>query len=335
MKQKVRTTAITFVLVVLIGTAVGVFLTLLRVGPLWENIVVSVCIGLVSVSTSKTIGYFLPVTGKWRVLVYLAGIPVGAAVGIALLVFWLEPEVENVGKIFLTVISVTLVLGGGTVTAFYLYDRKIELEQELHAAALRRLDAERRSLEAQLKMLQAQIEPHFLFNTLANVTALIGTDPTLARQLLERLIVYLRATLSRTRAANATLADEVQLLRAYLEIFRIRMGERLQYRFDVAPELAAKPFPPMLLQPLVENAIKHGLEPRLGAGKLNVTASNSAGRLRIAVCDNGVGFTDAGGSGTGLANVRERLAALYGNAASLELEENPGGGVTARLALPV
>jgi sensor histidine kinase YesM len=334
MNQKMRTTGITFVLVTLIGAAVGVFLTLLRVGPLWENIVVSVCIGLVSVSTSKTIARFLPVTGKWRVLVYLAGVPFGALAGIALLALWLAPGIE-IRRIFLTVISVTLVLGGGTATAFFLYDRKIELEHELHAAALRRLDAERRSLEAQLKMLQAQIEPHFLFNTLANVTALIGTDPTLARQLLERLIVYLRATLSRTRAANATLADEVQLLRAYLEIFRIRMGERLQYRFDVAPELAAKPFPPMLLQPLVENAIKHGLESRLGAGELNVTASNSAGRLRIAVCDNGVGFTDAGGSGTGLTNVRERLAALYGDAASLELEENSGGGVTARLALPV
>lgn len=334
MKQKVRTTAITFVLVVLIGAAVGVFLTLLRVGPLWENIVVSVCIGVVSVSTSKTIGCFVPVMGKWRVLVYLAGIPVGAAVGIALLVFWLEPEVENVGKIFLTVISVTLVLGGGTATAFYLYDRKIELEQELHAAALRRLEAERRSLEAQLKMLQAQIEPHFLFNTLANVTALTGADPGLARQLLERLNVYLRAALSRTRADNATLADEVELLRAYLEICRIRMGERFHYSFDISSELLSKPFPPMLLQPLVENAVKHGLEPRVGESELKVTAVNGAGHLQIAVRDNGVGFADTFGDGTGLTNVRERLAALYGDAARLEIDENRDGGVTARLVLP-
>lgn len=333
MNQKVRTTAITFALITLIGAAVGVFLTLLRVGPLWENVVVSVCIGLVSASTSKTIAYFLPVTGKWRVLVYLAGVPFGALTGIALLVLWLAPGTE-VQHIFLTVISITLVLGGGTATAFYLYDRKIELEQELHAAALRRLEAERRSLEAQLKMLQAQIEPHFLFNTLANVTALISTDPALARQLLEYLIVYLRAALSRTRTANATLADEIELLRAYLDICRIRMGERFRYSFDVSSELLAKPFPPMLLQPLVENAVKHGLEPNVGESELKVTADNGAGQLHISVRDNGVGFADASGDGTGLTNVRERLAALYGDGACLEIEENRDGGVTARLALP-
>jgi len=333
--RKLGNSAVAFLVTALIGIAIGVFLTLLGVGPLWRNIAVSLCVGLVAVSVSKGAGRLLRNTGKWRGLAYLVGFPVGAVAGIVLLVVWVSPDSAGLQRILLTTISVTLVLGGGAALAFYLYDRKVELENELHAAQLRKLDAERRSLEAQLKMLQAQIEPHFLFNTLANVTALISSDPALARQLLERLIVYLRASLSRTRAANATFGDEVELLRAYLDICRIRMGERLRYVFEVPPELLAKPFPPMLLQPLVENAIKHGLEPRLGSGELSVTASNSANQLRLVVRDNGVGFADGSGDGTGLANVRERLMAIYGDDARLELEENRGGGVTAQMVIPI
>ena len=112
------------------------------------------------------------------------------------------------------------------------------------------------------------------------------------------------------------------------------MGERLRYSFAISPELLGKPFPPMLLQPLVENAVKHGLEPNVGEGELEVTANNGAGQLHISVRDNGVGFADASGHGTGLTNVRERLAALYGDEARLEIEENHSGGVTARLVLP-
>jgi sensor histidine kinase YesM len=322
------------VVTALISVAIALFLTSIGVGPLLDDLAVSLCVGLIAVSVSETLGCVLPVGGKRRILVYLAGIPFGALAGIALLIFWIAPGVDGVRHIFLSVTSITVMLGGGTATAFYLYDRKRELEQELHASELRKLDAERRTLEAQLKMLQAQIEPHFLFNTLANVTALIGTEPSLARQLLERLNVYLRASLARTRAHAATLADEIELLRAYLAICHIRMGARLHYEFDVPPELLTKPFPPMLLQPLVENAIKHGLEPSMEPGELRVAASNSAGRLRIDVRDNGVGFADMSGDGTGLANVRQRLAALYGETARLDLEENRDGGVTAKIELP-
>ena len=323
-----------FGITALAGVGIGVFLTIIGVGPLAQNVAVSVCVGLVSVGISEALGRLLEARGKRRILIHLAGIPFGALAGVALLAFWIAPDVQGLQRIFLTVTSISLVLGGAVAMGFYLHGRQIELARALHEAELRKLGAERRGLEAQLKMLQAQIEPHFLFNTLANVTALIGSDPVLARQLLERLIVYLRATLARTRATGATLADEVDMLRAYLDICRIRMGDRLRYTLDLPADLLARQFPPMLLQPLVENAVKHGLEPRVASGELRVCAHNSEDRLRISVCDNGVGFADTGGNGAGLANVRERLAALYGGDARLELEENRDGGVTARLDLP-
>lgn len=315
-----------------LSIVIGVFLTLVAVGTLAQNVVVSLAIGFTIPTFRRVLWWAAPALP--RPVPLISGIAAGALVGVVVLVFWENPGPAETRRIVITVLSTTLIFGSVISALFMLQARKTQLEIALRAAEQRKLEAERSGLEAQLKMLQAQIEPHFLFNTLANVTALISTDPPLARQLLERLIVYLRASLSRTRADKTTLADEIELLRAYLDICRIRMGERLRYTLDVPPELSTQTFPPMLLQPLVENAIKHGLEPRIGAGELHVTASNSAGLLRIAVQDNGVGFADTAGDGTGLANVRARLAALYGDKARLELEQNRDGGVTARLELP-
>ena len=195
------------------------------------------------------------------------------------------------------------------------------------------------ALAAQLRMLQAQVEPHFLFNSLANVGALIEPDPKLAGRLLDALIRYLRASLARTRAEGGSLGDEVGLLTRYLDVLKIRMGERLHYEFDIAPELLARDFPPMLLQPLVENAIRHGLEPKLGAGTLRVSGRCSDGRMVLTVADDGVGLTQAGtsagGTGLGLANIRSRLAALFGPGGRLVIRAEVGAGVTATLEIPL
>jgi sensor histidine kinase YesM len=317
----------------LLGAVVGAFLTLNIGGSLAHNVVVGSTIALVSAIVPSVLGAYAPSTVR-RPLLYFVGIPLGILAGVVVHALWPQPVPGGLQRTLVILLSTSVVFGGAIAALFFLHARKTQLEDELRVAELRRLQAERSRIEAQLKMLQAQIEPHFLFNTLANATALIGADPALARRLLERLIVYLRATLARTRATKATLADEVESLRAYLDICRIRMGERLHYSFEVPKELLTHPFPPMLLQPLVENAIKHGLEPRMENGELQVVASNSAGRLRITVRDNGVGFADMSGDGTGLANVRERLTALYGDNARLELEENHDGGVSAQLDLP-
>jgi sensor histidine kinase YesM len=197
--------------------------------------------------------------------------------------------------------------------------------------------SERGAAEARLRLLQAQIEPHFLFNTLANLQALIGVDPAGARTMLQHLDGYLRASLATTRSDRATLAGEMDLLKSYLEILVIRMGPRLAYRLDLPADLEDVKIPPMLLQPLVENAIRHGLEPKVEGGTVRVSAGKDGNTLVLRIEDTGQGFgtSSAAGTGVGLAHVKERLAAVYGGGASMKTEENPGGGVRITLHLPV
>jgi len=199
----------------------------------------------------------------------------------------------------------------------------------------RAAEMERQRIEAQLKMLQAQIEPHFLFNTLANLDALIQTDPPRARAMLGHLNDYLRATLAATRRERSTLADEFALLRGYLEVQGMRMGERLRFKLELPDALAQADLPPMLLQPLVENSLKHGLEPKLEGGEVKVSAREEGDLLVLEVADSGLGKANGatGGSGVGLANVRERLAATY-EGAKVEAGVNPAGGYTVTLSIP-
>jgi signal transduction histidine kinase len=200
-------------------------------------------------------------------------------------------------------------------------------------------ESERAAVEARLKLLQAQVEPHFLFNTLANLQALIAVDPQRAQAMLGHLDGYLRATLATTRNDRETLAEEFALLRAYLEILAIRMGPRLAYELDLPGSLSKATLPPMLLQPLVENAIKHGLEPKVDGGRIRVSARADGRQLVLVVEDTGMGraagASASAGTGVGLANVRERLAAVYAGAAAMEIEENPGGGMRVTLRLPI
>lgn len=203
--------------------------------------------------------------------------------------------------------------------------------------------AERREAEARLKLLQGQIEPHFLFNTLANVVSLIDADPQRARLMLESFIDYLRASLGGLRRDDHTLAQELVLIEAYLRIVGLRMDERLHWQIDVPDALRSQPLPALLLQPLVENAVQHGLEPKIEGGRLTLRASAEAGCLVLRVSDDGLGLrapappgsAATSGSGTALANIRERLQQRFGNTASLDLSEPAGGGVEATLSLPL
>lgn len=322
-------------LATLVGnTLIAVFLTALGVGGgWWINLLISQCIGC-SIFATCTLAGRVVAPGPRRMLAIVAAVPVGVALGLLLGVGiagvgWADwPAVAWQA----VVIGVTLgVMGSGF---FYLRERNLALAAEVQQRENRRLDAEKRGIEARLKMLQAQIEPHFLFNSLANVAALIEVEPKLASRMLDALIRYLRASLLRTRAEGGTLGDEVALLTSYLEVLKIRMGERLAYAFDIAPELLAGAFPPMLLQPLLENAIRHGLEPKITGGRISVRARCEKGRLRISIVDDGLGFAETPGEGMGLANIRARLAAIYGPTARLELSSGVGAGVTATLDLP-
>lgn len=194
--------------------------------------------------------------------------------------------------------------------------------------------AERESLkrqvsEAKMQMMQAQVEPHFLFNTLASIDHLIETDPPRASTMQKNLIQYLRAALPQMRENATDLGREVDLVSAYLEILKVRMEERLHVAFAVPKGLRSADFPPMMLQSMVENAIKHGLEPKAEGGRLDVEAEIVHGDLHVAVADTGLGFAPGGataGTGLGLANIRERLKLLYGDRAHLVIEANQVDG---------
>src|SRR5205085_1593361 len=210
------------------------------------------------------------------------------------------------------------------VVAKFFIDRS---RAALRMAELKRKEAEYHRMsqqvtEAKLSALQAQVEPHFLYNTLASVQALTEVDPAKANLMTGHLIQYLRNALPKMRESVSTVGQEVELVRAYLSILQMRMGERLEFTISVPPEVAALPFPPLMLPSLVENAIKHGLEPQREGGSVRIAAQADGERLRLIVADTGRGFGETLGSGVGLENIRERLAALYRDSAKLTLEAN-------------
>ncbi len=215
-------------------------------------------------------------------------------------------------------------------------ERKQAENSRLEEQQLRRMSAERQVVETQLRMLQAQIEPHFLFNTLANVMSLIEKEPRSAKNMLQHLTRSLRLSLQRSREHESTLEQEATMLRDYLSIFKMRLGTRLDFAIEIPEELLKLPFPPMLLQPLVENAIKHGIEPKVDGGVVAIKAEKSDGRLRLSVSDTGLGFCNKiNDQGLGIENVKARLQALYSINAGLILEENTPCGVTAIIEVPL
>ena len=194
---------------------------------------------------------------------------------------------------------------------------------------------EREAVVANLRALQAQIEPHFLFNTLANVTTLIDRDPAQAKHMLEAFIRFLRASLATTREDSATLGAEADLIASYLAVLKVRMGARLEYAVDIPPDLADYRLAPMLLQPIVENAIRHGLEPKVEGGEVRVAARRDNGAVQIDIVDSGIGFgATTRGDGVGLSNLRARLQGLYGTRASVAITDNAPAGTRVSVRLP-
>ena len=215
--------------------------------------------------------------------------------------------------------------------------------RNLSAEAAAKLDARRLVVESQLRLLRAQLEPHMMFNTLANLRSLLREDAGQAEAMIDRLVTYLRSAIAASCAESTTLSHEFQQLRAYLEIMTFRMGPRLTYRLELPDELAHVRVPPMLLQPLVENAIRHGLEPKIGVGRVDVLARFVDAAVEISVTDSGLGLTcdvevaiqDAADSALhGLSHVRARLNAAYGPRASLQLRGCQPCGVRAVVVIP-
>ncbi|MGE4336640.1 MAG: sensor histidine kinase [Pigmentiphaga sp.] len=265
------------------------------------------------------------------------GFSVGSAIGYGYQTHIAAIAPPTTVQVFWIPILLTMTATVVTSAGFYLLGKASHLQAQM-------AEARREAAEARLTLLRAQLDPHMLFNTLANLQTLIATDARRAQTMLEHLTRYLRATLDGSRGPEHTLRDEFALLRDYLELMTIRMGPRLRHSLELPDALADAVLPPLLLQPLVENAIRHGLEPRIEGGRVWVRAraitSDDGARLELVVGDDGHGLSAPSrplvpeGSGFGTAQIRERLASRYGEQARFELTSPPGGGTIARIELP-
>ena len=242
-----------------------------------------------------------------------------------------KPPLSGLAWLFIVASTILKISYKGTIQA------EVKAAEATETAESEQL--KRQVVEARMAAMQAQVEPHFLFNTLASIDHLIETDPPRASQMQKNLIALLRASMPSMRDSNPAahnLGREMAVIRPYLEILKVRMEDRLQTSINVPDGLLSAEFPSMMIQSLVENAIKHGLEPKAEGGKLDVSAEIVHGNLAVTVADTGLGFgrAETAGTGVGLANIRERLKLLYGGRASMTVADNSPSGTIVTLTVP-
>ncbi len=330
-----------------IGVAVAITF-LLSGGNFVGNMVASMCIGTTAFLFIDGMRLWLRRGSdqhSWpRLIIIIAvAVPLAQIVGGAMTELILGIRMRTLTEVYSerqavgTMVFILL----ATIVATLLFSNRERLMRVEAEAAKEKARAEaiaRQALQAQLQLLQAQIEPHMLFNTLANLQGLIAIDAPRAQHMLDQLIVYLRATLTSSRAEVTTLGQEMTLMDAYLGLMSVRMGNRLAYELHVPAELRGAQIPPMLLQPLIENAIIHGLEPKIEGGRIVVSAAALDGKLQVSVIDDGLGLdatSTKSGTQLGLSNTRSRLEAIHGSQAHLKLSPNPAGGARAELIVPL
>jgi sensor histidine kinase YesM len=335
-KKILRVLAITIGL----NALIAIFLSLIGYGAgIRINFIFSQSIGLSICACVLAVEYLFPSLSPVRNVLKTAGaIGTGAVAGSLL-------------ASGLTGISLSLLLKGdsipllellflglffGSIITYFFHSRQrmAEAQALFQEERIKRLSLEKEGLESRLRLLQAQVEPHFLFNSLSNILSLLDSDLEKGKEMLSDLIRYLRASLSRTRGTSTTLEQEMELIRAYMNIYKVRMGDRLRYRIEVPEHLKDRPIPPMLVQPLVENAIKHGLEPKIEGGEISILIQEGEDSLRLTVSDTGMGLDEKTAAGIGLSNIRERLQTLFNGRGRLILEENIPSGLKAILEIP-
>lgn len=335
----------TVALILLINTGMAAMLYTEETRPFWHPFITAQCFGLSIAYAVNAAAPWDKTHPLWRLA---AAVLLGTALGLVLLILIKGYVIGVEGYAlagprtpythwhsFAGTACGAYTMGLG-VAAFFM----LKISTEKARAQMLKSDADRATLskqaiEAELKLMQAQVEPHFLFNTLASVQFLTETDPPKAGMMLGHLLAYLRAALPQLRSNSTTLGQETELATAYLSIMQMRMGQRLAFTIDVPAELRTARFPPMLLLSLVENAIKHGLEPRAEGGTIALEARFKAGRVVVVVLDNGRGLGNKIGNGVGLTNLRERLHGLYGENARFTLEGVLPHGARASIEIPV
>jgi signal transduction histidine kinase len=333
------------------GIAIGVCIALLRRQSVATTLIYSICISLgcwffIDMGRHLVAGRSKPasIEGRgwpgwgWMIAIVIVGSSLGFIAGTELADLFTgqrTPWIALTRDPRETVITLLFVVVPAVVITYYFHSRSLLADREAAAQT-----AQRQAAESRLRLLEAQLEPHMFFNTLANLHVLIGLDPPRAQAMLDQLISFLRATLSGSQAVVQPLQAEFARTRDYLALMQVRMEDRLQVRFDLPAGLAQIPVPPLLLQPLVENSIKHGLEPSVTGGCIEVGAARSGASLVLTVRDTGVGLSSGTGAQStnfGLRQVRERLATHYGGAASLSLApaDDAAGGTVAVIRLPL
>jgi len=321
---------------VLFNTFIALILTGIKFGGGFiENLIISQCIGISICSLALTgIYLFRPANRLFMLIVVMIAIIAGTGIG------WISGSIAAGLPIsllehrFIAVMILGIMFGSIASYFFSSRERISQSEALIQEERIKRLTSEKKAVESNLMLLQAQIEPHFLFNTLSNILSLLDIDLERGKSMLTDFIHYLRTALPKTRGEVTTLGQEMEMIQSYLNIFKVRMGDRLRYRVEIPDQINDIPFPPMLIQPLVENAIRHGLEPKIEGGELFIQGEKQKDIIRLMIIDTGIGFNEGDAKGVGLFNVRERLQSLYGNKGRLILEENRPSGLKAIIEVP-
>lgn len=336
-----------FLLTALFDTVIAIvlFVTVLDHAPFWDVFVVSQITGLsictfISVSSHFTNTQEKLLSPIMTIACLIAGILVSAMISGIYLFGIRDIPFEDYLKDTIFNIFIFGSVFGVPIAYFFATQQKMHAsEKQIQQEKIQRLTMEKEATLTTLRLLQAQIEPHFLFNTLSNVTALLDTDIANAKKMLTHFNNYLRVCLQRTRQEKVTLSEELELVIQYLEICKIRFGSRIRYTISDETQNPQLPFPPLMIQPLVENSIKYGLEPLTEGGTITINCRIEADMLEVEISDTGVGLDRQGIDGTnagiGINNVSRRLETIYGSTASLELFQNRPSGVTALIKVPL
>lgn len=307
-------------------------------GALYKHLIISFGFGYSAILSAKFINVVFPTLSR-RIEV-IASLSFSMIFGTLNSQFWIQDAI-GVGSSGLSQLKPVILLGFIFTAAcfYYFYSKEKQLiaERELESMKREQSEQEKALVISQLKQLQSQIEPHFLFNTLATISVLIETDGNKAKLMLLKLTDLLRATLKSTRHQQTTIEQEMALVGAYLEIQQVRLGDRLTFSIDTEEVDISQVLPPLLIQPLVENALTHGIEPLAQGGNITLAITQSNGQLTITVSDNGAGLdpsNSTAGNGLGLDNIRQRIETLFDGQATMSIKEQSTGGVAATLVLP-
>jgi len=341
-RLKLKDTIYTFIITAIFDTIIAVVLTYMVLDGhnFFDVFIISQLMGLSICLCMSYVAHFVD-GKKWDVAGTIIGLVVGVLIGSLLswgfLSFFRGNDFTYFFKHVFSYVFVFGIVFGVPISYFFSSREKIiESEKQIQKEKIKRLTMEKEAAMTTLRLLQAQIEPHFLFNTLANVISLFDIDIEKSRQMLINLNEYLRISLQRTRQEMITLAQELDLTRKYLEIFKIRMGNRLSYEINDKTNKSDFAFPPLIIQPLVENSIKYGIEPSISGGAITIDCTIDENILEIMITDTGKGLDeDASKAGIGINNVSQRLENIYGSSASLILKQNNPTGIKVIIRVPL